>query len=156
AAALKPVATAPLPPGHGVRGWITVRAPAAGLSHFTEERLRLLDGLAYRASMALQRAVLRREQQENAQAANALLAFGREIAPAATETDALNKACEIVARTLGTPRTYVVLDDPDSGDVVVGGAFGVDDSALELRLQTDVMREILGHGTDSFVLSREE
>ena len=156
AAALKPVATAPLPPGHGVKGWITVRAPAAGLSHFTEERLRLLDGLAYRASMALQRAVLHREQQQNAQVANALLDFGREIAPAATETDALNKACEIVSRTLSTPRTYVVLDDPVSGDVVVGGAFGVDESALELRLQTDVMRGILGHGTDSFVLSREE
>ena len=156
AAALKAVATAPLPPGHGVKGWITVRAPAAGLGHFTEERLRLLDGLAYRASMSLQRAVLHREQQENAQVANALLDFGREIAPAASESDALGKACEIVARTLGTPRTYVVLDDPVSGDVVVGGAFGVDDSALELRFQADVMREILGHGTDSFVLSSDE
>jgi GAF domain-containing protein len=106
--------------------------------------------------MALQRAVLHREQQENAQVANALLDFGREIAPAASEADALDKACEIVARTLGTPRTYVVLDDPDSGDVVVGAAFGVDESALELRFRTDVMREILGHGTDSFALSAED
>jgi diguanylate cyclase (GGDEF)-like protein len=153
---LKPVATAPLPPGHGVKGWITVRAPLGGIGHFTEERLRLLDGLAYRASMALQRAQLHREQQENAQVANALLDFGREIAPAASESDALGKACEIVARTLGAPRTYVVFDDPLSGDVVVGAAFGVDESTLDLRLPTDVMREILGHGTDSFVLSSDE
>jgi diguanylate cyclase (GGDEF)-like protein len=64
ASSLKPVATAPLPEGHGVKGWITVRAPAAGLRHFTEERLRLLDGLAYRASMALQKALLYRAQQD--------------------------------------------------------------------------------------------
>src|SRR5207245_1510208 len=73
------VARAPLPAGHGVKGWITVRAPAAGLDHFTEERLRLLDGLAYRASMAIQKAGLYREQQENAQVANALLEFGRVV-----------------------------------------------------------------------------
>jgi diguanylate cyclase (GGDEF)-like protein len=61
ASSLKPVATAPLPQGHGVKGWVTVRAPANNLRHFTEERLRLLDGLAYRASMALQKALLYRE-----------------------------------------------------------------------------------------------
>ncbi len=156
ASSLKPVATAPLPAGHGVKGWITVRAPAGGIAHFTEERLRLLDGLAYRASMAIQKALLYQEQQENAHVANALLEFGREIAPAASEADALFKACELVARTLGAPRAYVLLDDAAAGDVGVGASYGTDDSAREFRFPADLMRRILRRGEESFVLSHEE
>jgi GAF domain-containing protein len=156
ASSLRPVATAPLPAGHGVKGWITVRAPAAGLEHFTEERLRLLDGLAYRASMAIQKAVLYQEQQENAHVANSLLEFGREIAPAASEADALGKACEVVARTLRAPRAYVLLDDGASGDVRIGASFGTDESARELRFPADLMRRVLRRGTESFALSNEE
>ena len=154
--ALKPVATAPLPQGHGVKGWITVRAPAVGLEHFTGERLRLLDGLAYRASMALQRALLYREQQDNAHIANALLDFGREIGPAASEAHALGKACEIVARMLRSPRVCVLLDDAASGDVLVGAAYGVDDSTCELRFPGDLMRELLSRRSESFVLEHDE
>jgi diguanylate cyclase (GGDEF)-like protein len=150
-ARLRPVATAPLPAGHGVKGWITVRAPAAGLEHFTEERLRLLDGLAYRASMALQKAVLYREQQENALVANALLEFGREVAPAKTEEDALSRASELVARMLDAPRAYVLLED-DSGDVAIGASYGTDESARELRFPGDLMRGLLD-GDEAFVLS---
>ena len=141
----------PSPAGHGVKGWITVRAPAAGLSHFTEERLRLLDGLAYRASMALQKAVLYREQQENALVANALLEFGREVAPAKTEEDALSRASELVARMLEAPRAYVLLED-DSGDVAIGASYGTDESARELRFPGDLMRGLLD-GDEAFVLS---
>ncbi len=150
---LKPVATAPLPAGHGVKGWITVRAPAAGLGHFTEERLRLLDGLGYRASMAIQKAVLYREQQENAQVANALLEFGRAVAPAASEAEALARACELVARMLGAARAYVLLDDSASGDVVIGASYGTDDSVRELRFPADLMRRIFGRDAESFVLT---
>jgi GAF domain-containing protein len=150
-ARLRPVATAPLPAGRGVKGWITVRAPAAGLSHFTEERLRLLDGLAYRASMALQKAVLYREQQENALVANALLEFGREVAPAKTEAEALSRASELVARMLDAPRAYVLLED-DSGDVTIGASYGTDESTRELRFPGDMMRELLD-GEEAFVLS---
>jgi len=156
ASSLKPVATAPLPEGHGVRGWITVRAPGAGLQHFTEERLRLLDGLAYRASMAIQRARLYREQQENAQIANALLEFGREIAPAPNEQEALYRACELVAKMLDAPRVYVLLDDAASGDVVIGAAYGADDSADGLRFPGHLMREILGRDSEAFLLSHDE
>jgi diguanylate cyclase (GGDEF)-like protein len=156
ASSLKPVATAPLPEGHGVRGWITVRAPVAGLKHFSEERLRLLDGLSYRASMAIQRARLYREQQENAQIANALLEFGRAIAPAPTEREALYRACEVVSKMLESPRVYVLLEDAASGDVVIGAAYGVDGSAGELRFPGDLMREILDRGSEAFVLSHYE
>jgi GAF domain-containing protein len=125
-ASLKPVATAPLPQGHGVKGWITVRAPATGLGHFTEERLRLLDGLAYRASMALQKALLYREQQENERVANALLEFGRGLGG----TDELEEIHErIVNQTaviLGLPEASLWLQDPESGDTCVEAMYGSD------------------------------
>jgi hypothetical protein len=106
--------------------------------------------------MALQRALLYREQQDNAQIANALLDFAREIAPAASEAHALRKACEIAARMLRVPRAYVLLDDSVSGDVLVGAMYGVDDSACELRFPRDLMRELLSRRAESFVLERDE
>ena len=54
-AVISPAAIAPLHAGFGIRGWITVRAPRRRLGPFTDERLRLLEGLAYRASVALQK-----------------------------------------------------------------------------------------------------
>ena len=106
--------------------------------------------------MALQRALLYREQQENAQVANALLDFGREIAPAASESEALGKACEIVARMLHAPgRTSCSTTHP-RGDVLVGAAHGVDDSARELRFPGDLMRGILTRDEESFVLGHDQ
>jgi GAF domain-containing protein len=68
------LAIAPLPSGHGVRGWLAVGRPEAGLS---DERLRLLEGLSYRAAMALQKARLRRHQQQSLSMADALLDHAR-------------------------------------------------------------------------------
>ena len=65
--------------GFGIRGWITVRAPAGDLAHFTDERLRLLEGLAYRASVALQKSVLLQSEQESAEVAERA---ARVLAPA--------------------------------------------------------------------------
>jgi GAF domain-containing protein len=154
---LRPVATAPLPTGHGVQGWITVRAPQIiGLDHFTDDRLRLLDGLAYRASMAIQKALLYRVQHESAHVANALLEFGRELVPAASEADALARACELVARKLRTPRAYVLLDDADGGDVRIGASFGTDGSTGDLRFPSRLMRELSAGGDEAFVLGHEQ
>jgi diguanylate cyclase (GGDEF)-like protein len=156
-AALRPVATAPLPKGHGVQGWITVRAPKiVGLDHFTEDRLRLLDGLAYRASMAIQKALLYREQRESAHVANALLDFGRELAPAETEADALARACGLVARMLRTPRAYVLLDDAEGGDVRIGASFGTDGSERDLRFPPTLMRGLAAGEGEAFVLGHEQ
>jgi diguanylate cyclase (GGDEF)-like protein len=153
---LYPVATAPLPPGFGIKGWISVRAPdRARIDHFTEERLRLFDGLAYRASMALQRAVLHREQQESAHVANALLEFGRELAPVASGGDALASICRLVAVNLEVPRTYVLLDEPESGDLRVGAAYGTAELA-EARFPADLMRRVLARHQGSYALAHDE
>jgi diguanylate cyclase (GGDEF)-like protein len=134
--ALKPVATAPLPAGHGVKGWITVRAPAAGLEHFTDDRLRLLDGLAYRASMALQRAVLYREQQDNAHVANALLDFGRAVGRADEPAEVYERIVEQTARILDVPEASLWLQDLETGDTVVEAMWGLSDELREKSLHT--------------------
>ncbi len=82
-ATLGPVAIAPLPAGHGVRGWLVVGLPTAGLSGFNGERMRLLEGLAYRAAMALQKARLTRHQKQSVEIADALLGYARALARAA-------------------------------------------------------------------------
>jgi GAF domain-containing protein len=143
-AALKPVATAPLPVGHGVKGWITVRAPGAGLEHFTDDRLRLLDGLAYRASMAIQKARLYREQQENAHVADALLEFGRTVSRADTQAETYERIVQQTTQVLGLPEASVWLQDPETGDMSVRAMWGFRDEhrekALRLRYDAETAR----------------
>jgi GAF domain-containing protein len=136
ASSLEPVATAPLPIGHGVKGWITVRAPATGLEHFTEERLRLLDGLAYRASMAIQKAVLYREQQDNAHVANALLDFGRAVGRADEPAAIYERIVEKTAQILDLPEASLWLEDCETGDTLVAAMWGFSDQHRERALST--------------------
>jgi diguanylate cyclase (GGDEF)-like protein len=77
-----PAAAAPLPSGHGVRGWLSVARSKAGQLGLTDERLRLLDGFSYRAAMALQKARLARRQEQSLHVANALLDYARALARA--------------------------------------------------------------------------
>ena len=83
---MRGAAIAPLQSGFGIRGWIAVRASKEGLDHFGEERMRLLEGLSYRASVALQKTVLLRSEQESAEVAAALLEFSRSWPGVATRS----------------------------------------------------------------------
>ena len=104
--------------------------------------------------MAIQKALLYREQRENAHVANALLNFAGESAKTASEADALEKACELVARMLRIPRAYVLLDEANSGDVLIGASFGTNGSAGDARFPADLMRGLLGRGSRSPSCSR--
>ena len=73
---------APLPAGHGVRGWLVVGKPMSGERGLTDERLRLLEGLSYRVAMALEKARLARHREQSLHVANALLMFARSLARA--------------------------------------------------------------------------
>ena len=79
-AAVGPVAVAPLPAGHGVRGWLMVGKPTSSERGLTDERLRLLEGLSYRAAMALQKARLARHREQSIHVADALLEYARALA----------------------------------------------------------------------------
>jgi hypothetical protein len=130
------VATAPLPEGHGVKGWITVSAPGGRIGHFTEERLRLLDGLAYRASMALQKALLFREQQENARVANALLDFGRVVGGTDDLEEIYERIVHQTALILELPEASLWLQGRESGDTVVRALWGHADETRGRALTT--------------------
>ncbi len=105
--AAKPLAVAPLHPSHGLKGWITVRHPSEADGRFLDEQLRLLEGLSFQASIAMQKAILYKEQKEDAEVANALLEFSREVASAEGIDDVLARVVELSARILGSPKTSV-------------------------------------------------
>jgi len=125
-AAFKPSAVAPLHPGYGVRGWIVVRAPEADLAHFTDERLRLLDGLSYRASVALQKSVLLQSEQESAEVASALLEFSRLLAGTASADELQRKIVELAGQMLGSPRTWLWLERGRPGSFKIEAAWRAD------------------------------
>ncbi len=147
-------AVAPLHPGYGVNGWIQLRASEDDLSHFTDERLRLLEGLSYRASVALQKALLYRGQQESAEVANALLEFGRELATADGRDEVLSRIVQLAARMLDAPRSYVFLEDPEAGSVRMGAAFGIG-PAHDLSFPRETLRPLL-EAPEPFVLTPEQ
>jgi diguanylate cyclase (GGDEF)-like protein len=122
-AAFRPSAVAPLHPGYGVRGWIVVRAPEHDLAHFTEERMRLLEGLSYRASVALQKSVLLQSEQESAEVASALLEFSRRLAGVSTTDELHRRIVELTGQMLGSPRTWLWLERGRPGSFAIEAAW---------------------------------
>jgi diguanylate cyclase (GGDEF)-like protein len=125
---LRPAAIAPLHAGYGVRGWITVRAPrnAQGLAHFTDERLRLLEGLSYRASVALQKSVLLQSEQESAEVASALLDFSRGLAGVSGTAELQRRIVELTGQMVGSPRTWLWLERGRPGSFAIEAAWRED------------------------------
>ncbi|HZR91839.1 MAG TPA: diguanylate cyclase [Gaiellaceae bacterium] len=122
---VRAAAVAPLPSGHGVRGWITVRAGRDDdLARFTDERLRLLEGLAFRAATGLEKAVLFRDQQESAHVAAALLEFARALAAVDTLGEIHERIVRQTADLLEVPEAALWLQDVASGEVRLEAAFG--------------------------------
>lgn len=153
------VAVSPLLHDERVKGWITVRDPGGDGSHFTDDRLRLVGELSYRASVALQKARLYRAQQESAEAANALLEFGRELATADGLGEVLSRIVETSARILGSPRTSVWLQNGETGEVLLRAAFGYDaaqrEQMLGLRFGAEIASPAL-EAAEPFVLGPED
>jgi diguanylate cyclase (GGDEF)-like protein len=126
------LACAPLPAGHGVRGWIALREPNDDLSVFTDDRLRLLDGMAYRLSMALQKSALYREQQESAQIASSLLEFARALVEA--DGDVHERIVEMTATILDVPETSLWLQGRETGEIRAVAVAGLDEALRERAL----------------------
>jgi diguanylate cyclase (GGDEF)-like protein len=122
----RPAAVAPLHAGFGVRGWITVRAPEGDLAHFTDERLRLLEGLSYRASVALQKSVLLQSEQESAEVASALLEFSRRLAGVSGTHELHRRIVELAGEMLGSPRTWLWLERGRPGSFSIAAAWRAD------------------------------
>jgi diguanylate cyclase (GGDEF)-like protein len=156
---LGPVAVALLHPGYGVRGWIEVREEDEGRAFFTDERLRLLEGLAYRASMALQKALLLRDQQQSAQVANAMLEFARTLAEADELEEIYERIAERARQLLGVEKVSLWLEDPSSGEVEAVAASEDDEGHRELvlghRFPNEAVRPFAGRD-QPYVLTPQE
>jgi len=153
-AELRTNAIAPLHSGHGVSGWITVRYDGPE-EYFTDEKLRLLAGLSYQSSVAMQKAALYKEQKESADLSNSLLEFSRHLATAEGLDDVLTKVVELSARILGSPQTSVWLQEVESGDVVPEAQWGYVDPErtrmAALRLSREMAEQFLKR-SEPFVL----
>lgn len=118
------IAVAPLRTGHGVRGWITVRSPNPGEMYFGNDHLKLLEGLSYQASVAMQKASLYKAQKEEAEVANALLQISRELATAQGLDEVLDRVVQQAARILGSPKTSVWMQGGDTTEVTPRACWG--------------------------------
>ena len=122
----KAAAVAPLHAGFGVRGWISVRAPEGDLGHFTDERLRLLEGLSYPASVALQKSVLLQSEQASAEVASALLEFSRRLAGVSGQDELHRRIVELTGEMLDSPRTWLWLERGRPGSFAIASAWRAD------------------------------
>ena len=147
-----PAAIAPL---HPVEGWISVSLrPAQSL---TQDNLRLLAGIAYQASVAIQKVKLYANQRENAEIAEALLGFARDLSTVDGLDAVIRRIGERSAQILRADKTSVWLEEPETGDFVAKGWTGYthEDGDLGMvRIPSAVAREYLAAGTP-FVVGPE-
>ncbi|MGH2787624.1 MAG: diguanylate cyclase [Actinomycetota bacterium] len=155
---LRDIAIAPVSAGNGTNGWICVGHPDRVSDHFTEERMLLLAGLSSHASVALQKALLYKEQKESAEIASRLLDFSRELAAAEELEDVLERTVELSARILGSPKTQIWLQDPRSGEMKAEAAWGLNgrerQKVFAARLDRDMVSKFLAVPSP-FVLAAE-
>jgi diguanylate cyclase (GGDEF)-like protein len=157
--AFKPMVLAPLHPGYGVRGCFIVRLGSEGDQHFQDEQLRLLEGLAYRASMALEKATLYQDQQQSAQVASAMLEFARALADADGHREISERIVGEAARLLDVPKVSVWLQDAESGQIradAVWGAEGKELDKLHAQSYSPEFGEAIADFSAPFVLTPDE
>ncbi|MGH2747496.1 MAG: GAF domain-containing protein [Actinomycetota bacterium] len=141
--------TLAIAPLHGLKGWITVRHPSLTGMSFKTDELRLLEGLSHQASVAMQKSRLYRDQEENAEIANALLDFSRVLASASGLDEVLDRIAEQSARILGSPRTSVWLQDPQEGALTPRALWGYQGEDAERAAAVEIPR----HVADAFLSS---
>jgi diguanylate cyclase (GGDEF)-like protein len=157
-AGIGPVAVAPLPSGHGVRGWLTVARPESGDRGLTDERLRLLEGLSYRAAMALQKALLARYREQSVHVADALLEFARALARAGGD-DVQERIVRLAAELLDAREASLWLQ-PDLGAELAPAAVWDEDAEhrgllLDARFPVEIAQPF-SERPEPFVLGPEQ
>lgn len=142
------VTLAPLRTGDGLRGWMIVRSPDDTGAHFTEERMRLLEGIAHQTSVAMQKAILYKDQKESAEIASSLLEFSGQLSAAQDLDEVLTRTVELSARLLGSPRSSIWMQEPETGDLVAEALWGYTEpwrqALAEARYGKDVVAAFVG------------
>jgi diguanylate cyclase (GGDEF)-like protein len=135
------LAVAPLPSGHGARGWLVVGKPMSGERGFTDERLRLLEGLSYRVAMALEKARLAGHREQSLHVANALLMFARSLARA-EKGDVEECIVRLAAEMLEAREVSLWLQAAPGAEVAPVAAWDDDDDHRALVLATTFAAEV--------------
>ncbi|MBA2313540.1 MAG: HD domain-containing protein [Actinobacteria bacterium] len=115
----------------GLNGWIAVRQPSPFGYYFTQEKIMLLTSVCYETSLAMQKAISYRAQEESAEVANALLDFSRDLATAEGTEVVLERIVEQTRRVMGAARVLVCLQDPLRHDLRVKALSGYEPAALK-------------------------
>jgi len=153
------MAIAPLRAGDELEGWLTVRRPDILGWDFTEDRLRLLAGIAHQVSLAIQKARLYKQQRETAETANSLLELSRVLVTAGSLAEVLDRTVERTAKILNVPRASVWLVEKRTGRLVVKSTWGFEDSHRQwmegFAMPVQVAQAFLA-GADPFVLHTSE
>lgn len=137
------LAIAPLRTGDGLRGWVVVRSPDGTDAHFTEERMRLYEGIAHQSSMAMQKALLYKDQKESAEIASALLEFSGQLSAAVDMDEVLTRTVELSSRLLGAPRSSIWLTELETGDLVPEALWGYSGIYLESASRARYPHEVV-------------
>jgi diguanylate cyclase (GGDEF)-like protein len=125
----------PLTFGSRVIGVIVISK--LGLDQFDADDLRVVEVLAGHASVALENARLYESQRRQAESAQALLAFGREVAEAKGIAEVAERVVAASARILSSPSASIWLQDPTTGDLT--RLAGVPDDPLPERVDLVVV-----------------
>jgi diguanylate cyclase (GGDEF)-like protein len=130
------VVAVPLKYGSRVSGVVVISK--LGVAQFDQDDVRLLEVLAGHASVALENARLYEAERHEAELAkeslaiaNALLDFSRKLAMADGTEEVLTRLVEQTARTLGSPRVSLWIQEEAGGDVSPAAFFGYDENLEE-------------------------
>jgi GAF domain-containing protein len=147
-----------VPLRYGPRVIGTIVVSKLGVDQFDADDLRLLEVLAGHTSVALENARLLETHRREAENANALLEFTREIANAGDLGATVQRIVDLSARMLESPQTSLWLQDATGGDLVCLAANGVDDERrahLRTVSYPDELARTFLDGGEPFLLTPE-
>ncbi|HEU5279152.1 MAG TPA: diguanylate cyclase [Gaiellaceae bacterium] len=148
-----------VPLSYGTRVVGVIVISKLGLNQFDEDDVRLLEVLAGHAAVALENASLYEAARREAERATALLEFSRELSSAEGMDEVVGRIVELSARTLGSPRASVWLQDAAGEEIRVQATYGYTELDRErlARMHFDhESAETLFAGKEPFVVSDEQ
>jgi diguanylate cyclase (GGDEF)-like protein len=147
----------PLTYGTRVIGVIVISK--LGLNQFDEDDVRLLEVLAGHAAVALENASLYEAARREAERATALLEFSRQLSSAEGMDAVVDRIVELSARTLGSRRASVWLQEVPGDQIRLRASHGYSEvehqRLMRMQFPSALAEEHLS-GTEPYVVSEEQ